>query len=227
MWHSYKLGKSMRRHRRASRLPAAAALIALALILLVVLAVFYDLRANNSSDPIDSKAQSLPVAGSLQTFYSTYFRFQDTGKWVLNQPESTDTKYIYYKYRGLQIENQLIVYVNQVPIPLYLAVARVLPVRIVNGNSFDATTISSPCISAYAPHELHKEKNVTINGATMLCNPDSPLYTVVLGEINGSYILKMHRLSGSPIQFVITLRDYNLPPKPEVIKQIVNSFQAL
>src|SRR3954468_17361306 len=140
MWHAYKLGKSMRGRRRASRLPAAVALIALALILLVVLAVLYDLRTSNSSSPIDSKAQSLPVTGSLQTFYLTYFRFQDTGKWVLNQQESNDSKYIYYKYRGLQIENQLIVYVNQVPIPLYLAVGRVLPVRIVNGNSFDATT---------------------------------------------------------------------------------------
>src|SRR5436190_9726029 len=111
MWHAYKLGKSMRRHQRASRLPALVALVALGLILLAALAIFYDLRTSNSSSPIDSKAQSQPVAGSLQTFYSAYFRFQDTGKWVLNQQESTDSKYIYYKYRGLQIENQLIVYV--------------------------------------------------------------------------------------------------------------------
>jgi hypothetical protein len=227
MWHAYKLGKSMRGRRRASRVRFAVVSAALLLITIAVGAVIYDIKSSNSAKPQASKTHTQSVEGSLQTFYSGYFRFQDTGKWVLKQNESSQNKYIYYKYRGLQILGQLIVYVNQIPIPLDLASSRALPVRIINGNSLDATSISAPCSTTYGPSEAHRIKNVSINQATILCDPDTPLYTVVLSEIDGNYILKMQRLSGAPVQFVITFRDYNLDPQPNTLKQITNSFQAL
>jgi hypothetical protein len=217
----------MRGRRRASRLRFLAALTALVLIILIAVAIIYDVQKNDSLKPLNSKSQSQSVNGSLQTFYTGYFRFQDTGKWILNQQESTETKYVYYKYHGLQITDSLFVYVNQVPIPLYLATARVLPVREVNDDSLEATTISGPCGSTYKTGELRKIKIVTINGAAMLCDPDTPQYTVVLARVDGDYLIKMKRFSGASVSFVITFRDYNLEPQPETLTQIANSFQAL
>src|SRR4029079_4217803 len=150
MLHSYKHGKSMRRYRRAaSKTRFFLALSLLMIALLVAGAVLFDIRSSSKAKPLNSKAEIKAVTGSLQTFYAPYFRFQDTGKWVLNSKESSNNKYVYHKYHGLQIQNQLIVYINQVPIPLHLAVSRALPVRLVNGSSFDVTSVSGHCGLTY------------------------------------------------------------------------------
>jgi hypothetical protein len=222
----------MRRYRQAaSRLRFFLAATVLLLVAIIAGAIIYDISRSDNTRPLNSKAQIKSITGSLRTFYSPYFRFQDTGKWVQNVKESSVNKYIYYKYNGLQIVAQLVVYVNQVPISLYLATSRVLPVRIVNSNSFDVTSISGPCGLTYGAKELHKVKNIIINGAAMLCDPDTPQYTVVLSEIGGNYQLKMHRLSGAPVQLVITYRDYNAQletrPQTKTLGQIAGSFQSL
>jgi hypothetical protein len=227
MWHAYKLGKSMRGRRRASRLPPLIALTALVLIVLVALVVFYDLRRSNSSGPLDSKAQTQSVNGSLQTFYTGYFKFQDTGKWALNNQESTDSKFVFYRYHGAQLDNQLIVYINQVPTPPFLATTRVLPVRVVNNNSFDAANLSDPCVSAFRTGEPHRVKDVVINGTTMQCDPDSSLFTAMFAQEGGNYKISLKRMSGQSVQFVVTYRDYRAEPQTQTLLQVANSFQAL
>lgn len=182
-------------------------------------------RSNKTAAPV-SGVRTIPVEGNISTFRTDYFTFTDTGKWVLNKNESTTQKYIYYKYHGQDIQYQLIVYVNQVPIPLYLATSRALPVRIVNDNSFDVTSVSGPCVGQYGQNELHKVRQVNINGADMLCDPDTPQYTVVFAEVSGNYQLKLKRQNGTPINFVITFRDLTLDPGPEDLLRIANSFQS-
>jgi hypothetical protein len=102
-----------------------------------------------------------------------------------------------------------------------------LPVRVVNNNSFDATAVSSPCGTSYGAQELHKVRIISLNNANMLCDPDTPQFSVVLAEINGDYQLHLQRLSGAPVQFVITYRDLRLSPGPDTIVRIANSFQAI
>jgi hypothetical protein len=120
----------------------------------------------------------------------------------------------------------MIIYVNQVPTPLYLAVSRVLPVRIVNSNSLQAIGVSDPCGNKYAAGEAHHTKEVSINGATMLCDPDSTQYTVVLSEEGGDYQLHLQRPNGQAIQFVITYQDLGLTPTSDSIVNIADSFQT-
>jgi hypothetical protein len=228
VWNSYVYGKRPKGLRR-TRLRHRIGLVLLLLVLVagISAAIVYDLHRSNKTSPVTSKVQTKDFEGNLQTFRSTYFQFQDSGKWVLSTNESTPDKVVYYKYHGLLVQYQLIVYINQVPIPLYLAVARTLPVRIVNHNSFDVTTVSEPCGKTYAKSELHKVKTVSINQAMMLCDPDTPSYSVVLSQIDGNYQLPMTRLSGAPVQFVITYRDLTLDPRPDTLLRVANSFQAL
>jgi hypothetical protein len=188
--------------------------------------LFLDLSPDPQK-PDTSKVQTAQVSSNMSAFRSPYFQFRDTGKWVLKADESNANKYIYYKYKGLNVEHQLIVYVNQVPIPLYLATARVLPVRIVNNDSLDITTVSEPCVSHYAGNELHKIKTVSINQAQMLCDPDTPQYSVVLSQIDGNYQLNMTRTDGSPVKLVVTYRDLRLNPGPDTLINIAKNFQAL
>lgn len=203
------------------------AVIFFAAAALIIIAVLIDLRHSDKKTKPTSAVQNIEIVDPVTTFTSDFFRFADTGKWVLNKQESTASKFIYYKYHGADIQQQLIVYVNQVPIALYLASSRVLPVRIVNSNSFDTTGVSGPCLGSYAAGELHKVKLVNINGANMLCDPDTPQYTIELAEVNGDYQLDLKRNNGTPVSFVITFRDLRFQPTADSILRIAKSFHSL
>src|SRR3989344_1977611 len=94
--------------------------------------IMIDASKGDKPDPDTSAVQSITIGDKLNTFQTDYFSFQDSGNWVFIKKESTSSKYIYTKFNGVQPQHQLIVYVNEEPIPLYLASSRVVPVRIVN-----------------------------------------------------------------------------------------------
>jgi hypothetical protein len=179
-----------------------------------------------SVKPATSTVENTEITGNKVTTFNDYFEFQDSAAWVLDKNNSTANKFVYHLFRKSVLEHEMIVYINQVPIPLYLATPRVLPVRIINNNSFQATDVSSPCGTTYAKGELHKVKEVSINNATMLCDPDNTQYYVVLSEINGDYRLQLKRPNGTPIQFVITYKDNGLDPQPDSILNVANSFKT-
>lgn len=173
-----------------------------------------------------SAVENTEITGNKVQTINDYFQFEDTGAWVLDKNNSTANKFVYHKFRKSVLEHELVVYMNQVPIPLYLATPRVLPIRIVNDNSFQATDVSNPCVSTYAKGELHKVKEVSISNATMLCDPDNTQYYVVFSEINGDYRLHLKRPNGTPVQFVMTYKDDGLDPQPDSIMNIASSFKT-
>lgn len=179
-----------------------------------------------SPKPVTSDVENTEITGNKTTTTNDYFQFQDSGAWILDKNNSTATKFTYHKFRKSVLEHEMVIYMNQVPIPLYLATPRVLPVRIINNNSLQVTNVSSPCVNQYAKGELHKIKELQLNNATMLCDPDSPQYYIVLSEINGNYQLHLKRPNGTPIQFVITYKDTGLSPQPDSILNVASSFQT-
>jgi hypothetical protein len=187
--------------------------------------IYYGLH-KQSVKPVTSGVENTEITGNKVATINDNFQFEDTGSWVLDKNNSTATKFTYHKFRKSVLEHELVIYMNQVPIPLYLAAPRVLPVHIVNNNSLQITNVSSPCVSQYAKGELHKVKELEVNNATMLCDPDSPQYFVVVSEINGNYQLHLKRPNGSPVQFVITYKDTGLSPQPDSILNVASSFRT-
>jgi hypothetical protein len=188
----------------------------------------YDLYHSNSSEQPISSITNRVIAGNTEVFKTPYFKFQDGGKWVLSGKETKPaSQYVYYKYNGLNIEHRLSIYINQVPPPLYLASSRAISVYKVNDNSFDIANISGPCAIAYGQGELHKVKEVSISQTRILCDPDTPQYTYLVGEVDGDYRLKLKSGSGAPIQIVISYRDMALDPNHNTIKNVVSSFEVL
>lgn len=173
-----------------------------------------------------SAVETTEITGGQQTFTNDYFEFQDTGTWVIDKNNTTGDKIVYHKFQKNVLEAELIVYINQDPIPLYSAVPRVLPVRIVNDNSFQTTNVSSPCVNQYGRAEPHHVKEVSINSAKMLCDPDSPQYFVILSEIGGDYHLRLKKSNGTPVEFVITYKDVGLTPVADTITNIAGSFHT-
>ncbi len=180
--------------------------------------------------PAVSPPENSEIRTTFQTYKTAYFKFQDTiatGKWVLDQRSSTAHEFIYTDFRGQVQEHQLKIYVNQDPLPLYLEVSRTLPVRLVNGNGFEVTGVSDPCVNQYSKSELHRVKTVSISGASMLCDPDTSQYNVIVSQIGGDYHLRLRRANGTTTQFIIVYTDLDLDHQPTNLLNVVGSFQAL
>jgi hypothetical protein len=186
--------------------------------------IYSGLHAPSSS--ATSVVQNTTISGNQQTYTNDYFQFKDSPSWVIDKNNTTATKIVYHKFNKNVLEAEMIVYINQDPIPLYTAVPRVLPVRVVNNNSFSTTEVSNPCVSQYAKGQPHKVMEVSISGATMLCDPDSPQYFVILSEIGGDYHLHLKTGAGKPIDFVITYKDDIDANTPTNILNIAGSFQT-
>jgi hypothetical protein len=201
------------------------ALLLIAMFAGVAFFIYSGLKHNDSASPI-SAAETTEITGNQQTFTNDFFKFQDSGSWVIDKNNSTADKLTYHKFRKNVLEAEMIVYMNQDPIPLYSAVPRALPLHIVNNNSFAATNVSSACVQQYAKGEPHKVKEVQVNNATILCDPDSPQYFVAFSEINGDYHLHLKKSDGKPIEFVITYKDLGLAPQQTSILNIANSFKT-
>lgn len=224
---AYVYRKPVRRTRHVEfRRRMMTILIFLIPMIAVGVYIYLGLRNAKTAKPVTSAVENTQITGNKTTFFSDYFQFQDSDTWVLDKNNSTASKLTYHSFRKNIQEAEMVIYINQVPIPLYLATPRVLPVRIVNTNKMMATTVSDPCGQEYAKGELHTVKEKPVAGTTMLCDPDSPEYYVVLGEIGGNYQLDLKRPNGTPIQFVITYKDTGLSAQPDSILNIANSFQT-
>lgn len=194
--------------------------------LAVSINMYYSWQEKNNKLP-QTAVRSQQVVNSKKTFKNGFFQFTDYGKWVHNQDESTSNKMVYYKYRGVLVEHQITVYINKVPEPAELAVSRVLPVRVVNGNSLDAAGVSATCDKFYDSVQRTQIKQVLVGGANIMCDPNSTDYSVILSEIGGDWIINLRRFSGANIQFAVIYRNLTANPEPYTIKNVAASFQAL
>jgi hypothetical protein len=227
MSSAYVYRKPVRRTRHAEfRRRIIIIILILAPFIAVGAYIYLGFHNAKQVKPVTSAIENTQISTNKSTFLSDYFQFEDTDTWVLDKNNSTATKLTYHKFRKNVQEAEMVVYINQVPIPLYLATPRVLPVRIVNDNRLTATAVSDACGNSYPKGALHNVKEVNIGFATMLCDPDSPQYYVQLAEVGGNYQLNLKRPSGQPIQFVITYKDTGLDAQPDAILNIANSFKT-
>lgn len=227
MSSAYVYRKPVRRPRHA-QLRRRIIISTLLLIPFIAVGTYIYLGFKNTKQvkPVTSAVENTQITGNKQTFFNDYFQFQDTDSWIIKKDETTSNKITYLKYRkNIQLA-EMIVYINQIPAPLNLEVPRVVPVKIVNNNSMLATSVSSPCVTTYAKGEPHSVKETSIANTTMLCDPDSPQYYMVFGEVNGDYRLNMRLSSGKPVQFVITYKDVGLQGRPDTPLNIANSFHT-
>ena len=226
MWDAYYYKKAIRRPRYAKyRTRLYIGIIFIVLLVAAAVYVWLDLRTNKPQPSAFSKVQSVVVGNQLNTFKSPYFTFQDTGKWDLDS-QSTPSKFIYTKFLNLVPQYQLTIYVNEVPIPLDLATNRSVPVRIVNGDSFDVTTVSYDCSRYIDSANAARLQQVTVNGAGMLCDPDSSQYKVQVSQVTGDYRLPLHRADGTPLQLIIIYYDETGAGDPNKLISLLNTFKT-
>lgn len=214
-----------RRYRRRSLL-LAVVLVVFGAVTAFVIYDFYHLKHQNGKKPVCVTYQQ-QIAGA-QTFTSSYFQFSDTSKWVYAPNDSTATKLTYLLFVSGLPAHSLTVYVNQTPLQNDLAVTRVLPVQIQNNNSFTiAGSISDTCGSLYQPTDLKRIRPITLSGTSMLCVPDSPQFSVVVGQVGSDYNLPLTRSDGEVAHYIIIYRNLTVDPDPAPFVRIMKTFKAL
>lgn len=215
-------------HRRRYKRRLFVAILAILLVIAAAIGIAYDIKHTSAEDNHKSVGATFTqtIAGP-QTFRSAYFQFTDSSTWVYAANESTSNKLTYILYEAKLPAHSLTVYVNQTPLQSDLATTRVLPVKTVNGNSFSIGEISDPCSTLYKPTDPKSIHNVFLSGTNMLCVPDSPQYSVILGQIGGNYDLLLRRSDGELAQYIIIYNNLTVDPSPAPFLRIMQTFKAL
>ncbi len=217
-----------RRLRRRRRLIGTA--ILLLILLLVATAVFISLfwQHGDQNSPSVIGKQNKPVNYQpYKTFTTPYFQLQTDQNWQAVPAESTAHAYVYRAFKGRLVERDLTVYVNELPPRLMLTY--ILPVR-VDGNQFTAGSVSDHCRTAAPAAYLAKSRNpieVTIDSVHFICQTDGTSTTIGTGLKGGSYQTALSRPNGSSAQYFLLYHDLAFNPRPQLFKDIVDSFKTL
>lgn len=198
------------------------------LLLVVVAAVlgYYAIvttRNANTDTTSTSGETSGYFAPTVKIFRSPYFQFQANNTWVEVPAESTATKFVYRSLRANLIENELTIYVND--IPATLAANRVLPVNIKDSLEIVPSSVSEHCLKA-AGSPSSQDKPVTQDRVKYLCDSDSTNYTVLVGLIEGSSTLNLMRPDNTRANYAIHYSNLKATPDSVQLTQIIDSFQT-
>jgi hypothetical protein len=214
-------------HRRYHFLNLALFLIVIAIIVGIVVAVTSLEKLGNASSK-SAKSQTLiqHFAGA-RTFKNAYFEFSDTNDWQYAANDSTSNKIVYLLYADGVPARSLTVYVNQTPLQYNLATSYVLPVQIINSNTFSEGAVSAPCSSLYGPADRKVIKTVSLSETSFLCVPDSPQYTISVGQVGGGTNLDLMRSNGQATNYIIIYHDLSVTPDPSPFLNVIKTFKAL
>lgn len=215
-------------HRRRYYRRSLLLLIVILIFSAATAAVMYDLRRATHDD---SKKQigatyEQHIAGQ-QVFRSSFFQFSDSSKWSYAPGDSTASKLTYLLYVSGLPAHSLTVYINQTPLQYELAVTRVLPVHLKEGNAFTPGSISDHCNTQYKATDLKRIQLTSLSGTRMLCVPDSPQFSVIVGQVGSDYNLSLKRSNGEVAHYIIIYRNLTVNPDPAPFIRIMQTFQSL
>jgi hypothetical protein len=206
------------------------ALFAIAIIIATVVFLYDFYSKKQTPQAPVSKTTFKNITFEDKEVTSPYFKFKDSQDWKFIPAQSTSNKFVFQKFlpNSTLVQHQLMVYINYTPPPLELASSRVLPVGInTQMNGFDPESVSAHCGTTYKPGEIHKVLPRTLDGATLLCDPEQGQFRVVIAKKGGDYNLKLKRADGSTANYIIIYQNQKIDPDTDTIMQIANSFQSI
>lgn len=194
---------------------------------LIVLAIRVDSYLRNSANTQEAtttEQKSTYFTSGNKIFTTDYFYFQAPKNWVEISSESTDAKFV---YRGLNdpiVDDELIIYVND--IPGNLSATRLLPVNLrAGGQELSSGSLSDHCKEASSDDNID-EKVVTYKKVTLNCDIDNTQFNVLVGEVGGSTRVTLNRPDGSSADYSILYRNVEAVADASDLVQIMQSFQT-
>lgn len=204
--------------------------ILLSITIVIVLAIIafirldaYLQRNQNTPDNTTTEKTTAYFAPTTKIFRTQYFQFQSDDTWVELPAESNNSTYVYRSFRNNLIEQELIIYVGD--IPPNPSATRVLPVSIKQDKRLSVNQISEHCNKAVGGPVVGQAQ-VSFEQVTMLCDADGTQYEVLVGLIGGTTNLTLSRPDGSNEAYVIYYKNVKASPDAIQFSQIVSSFQT-
>lgn len=180
-------------------------------------------QSSNTDNSSTSRATKSYYAPSVKVFRSPFFQLQMDDTWFELPAESTPTKFVYRSLRSNLIEQELTIYVND--IPEILTPNRVLPVNLKSESEFLPITVSEHCIKAAGGPNITSAR-VTLDRVTFRCDADSTDYRVMAGEVNGTTTFNLQRPDGTRAKYALYYTNLKATPDGTQFTQIVDSFQT-
>src|SRR6266576_925891 len=78
--------------------------------------IYSGLRSPQNGSAV-SGVQNSVINGDQTTFTNDYFTFKDSGSWIIDKNNTTAQKIVYHKFNKNVLQAEMIIYINQDPIP--------------------------------------------------------------------------------------------------------------
>jgi hypothetical protein len=225
---TYKIGKPLKENRRKHSLKNLLAFIILILILLLLIYILYSklLHPNKRIKKVVSQTTHTTIAGPT-VYLSKYFKFSDTNVWKFTPNNDTQDGYSYALQQDGETAAIVTVYVNYIPTEDTLASSRVIPVTVnSDASTLSLGSISGECNSVYTPADLKNIVTVSLAGTSMVCRPDSEVFSVEVGQTGGNYVLHLKESNGQMATYVILFEDTSFTTDPTPFLDFLHTFQA-
>lgn len=166
------------------------------------------------------------VRPPIREFDSPYFQFTAPNGWTNIASETTANTFVYRRFRGQLVEQELTIHVNSAP--SNLSATRVLPVRV--DETFGQIIpgeVSDHCKTVAGANATRELTEVTLSEVRFLCQADGTNYLVLIGVRGGNANLRLERTDGSTATYNFLYRSSTTPPETNQLVDIINSFDAI
>ncbi|NBU33135.1 hypothetical protein EB118_01495 [bacterium] len=197
----------------------------------IVLAIALDIRGQSAKkQEVISKLINSSVQGvSVNNFKTEYFQFQTDSTWSAVASESTKTHFVYRSFKGPLVQHDLSIDVNDFKEEVLqnIRTNRVLPVEVDSTGKLNIiSSAGEHCKTALPKGAPTLPFSVVQKQVSFVCNPDSVLYEVRIGVVNGTTRMQLPRPDGTKALYSITYRNLKYSPDDVMLQNVIETFQT-
>ncbi|MCA9347668.1 hypothetical protein KC930_03775 [Candidatus Saccharibacteria bacterium] len=222
----YRYGRpaTSAREQSTSRTIWRVSLITLALMVPIII---YIVISTLPPAPVTGKTIDKGSFDPNTTIKTNWFSFRVAKTWQA-VPELTkeDSLYTYREMQGPNPQGLLQIYINRKPVSSEAYFSRVVPVTIIDGNSFEVGDLQPDCTTTTTDKNT---QNFMANQANTLfpCWAGSPQLYIVAGEVGDDNYLTMSHGDGGSAQYMITYRNLAFIENDSTFSSVLKSFKSL
>jgi hypothetical protein len=192
----------------------------------------YDAYRQSKQSGIPSKesaAVTSLITTDTQLQSSPYFQFQSPKNWRAIANESRSNHFVYRKYNGPLIEQELVIDINRgtTEVLALTLVTRVLPVTVSSSGKLKPSgSISPHCKEVIKPSKSIHPLISTYKNVRFSCNPTTSNYIAVVGLVGGNESMVLPRPSGDMATYNITYKNLTAQPTTGDLDNIIETFET-
>jgi len=223
--NSYKQKKRTRKIKRTS-------LCVLALVLIGLSFVLYDMLRNEfgaSRTAVSQPTRSFVRGANITLLRNEYFQFQAPEGWSAVTNDQNDNRITYYKERQGLFTQRIEAYIDRKPLnqEADFRSTHVKPV-VFNGSSVESVEATSEHCREKLPEEAGlNPARIIHNEVSFVCNFDSAEHNILVAQKGGDEAMKFTRSDGQSFTLTLVFSDLTAYPGDGDLDFILKSLEIL